>query len=210
MEKEDFMTRIIPVFFFLLMAIPSLAFGEQPLDQLQRHIEQALAILKDPKYHNPSEKELQRSKIWEIIQDIFDLEEISKRTLANNWKRLTPSEKKEFVDVFGEFLGDNYIRKIQSGFKKEKVVYLEQEMLTDSKALIKTNIIRETTEIPVNYSMLKERDTWKVYDVVIEGVSLVANYRSQFSGILMKESPARLIEMIKEKIKQQKEEGSAK
>ena len=207
MGKEYFMTRIMPVLFFLLIILPSPAFGEDPLHQLKRHVEQALATLKDPKYHNSSEKELQRSKIWEIIQDIFDLEEMSKRTLAQNWNRFTPQEKKEFVNVFGEFLGDNYIRKIQSGFKEEKVVYLEQEMLTDSKAMVKTKIIRETTEIPVNYSMLKEKNTWRVYDVIIEGVSLVANYRSQFSGILMKESPARLIEMIRKKIKQQKEEG---
>jgi len=200
------MTRITPVLFFLLITIPTLAFGEEPLNRLQRHIEQALATLKDPKYNNPSERELQRSKIWEIIQGIFDLEEMSKRTLAHNWNRFTPQEKKEFVNVFGEFLGDNYIQKIQSGFKEEKVAYLHQEMVTDSKAMIKTSIVRETSEIPVNYSMIKEKDTWKVYDVVIEGVSLVANYRSQFSGILMKESPARLIDMIKKKIKQQKEE----
>lgn len=201
------MTRIMPILFFLLISIPSLAYGEQPLNHLQKHIEQAMTILKDPQYDNPSKKELQRSKIWKIIQGIFDLEEMAKRTLAHNWKRFSPQEKKEFVDVFSGFLGDNYIRKIQGGFKEEKVAYLNQEMLTDSKALVKTKIVRETTEIPVNYGMLKETDTWKVYDVIIEGVSLVANYRSQFSGILMKESPARLIEMIKKKIKQQKEEG---
>jgi len=201
------MTRITAVLFFLVIIVHSLAFGEEPLNHIQRHIEQALATLKDPKYNNQYAKELQRSKIWEIIQGIFHLEEMSKRTLAQNWNRFTTEEKKEFVDVFGEFLGDNYIRKIQSGFKEEKVIYLQQEMLTDSKAMVKTKIVRETTEIPVNYSMLKEKDTWKVYDVVIEGVSLVANYRSQFSGILMKESPARLIEMIKTKIKQQKGEG---
>ena len=201
------MKKMVPVLFFLLITIPSLASGEEPLHHLKRHIEKALATLKDPKYNDPSAKALQRSKIWEIIQGIFDLEEMSKRTLAQNWNRFTPEEKKEFVNVFGEFLGDNYIRKIQSGFKEEKVTYLDQEMLTDSKAMVKTKIIRETTEIPVNYIMLKEKDTWRVYDVNIEGVSLVANYRSQFSRILMQESPARLIEMIKKKLKQQKEES---
>jgi len=164
-----------------------------------------ITMLKDPQYDDPSKKEAQREKIWSIIRDFFDMEEMSRRALAQYWKRFDPEQQREFTDVFGEFLGDTYIHKLQEGFKGETVTYGNQEMLNESKATVYTTIERASGETPINYNMLKEGDLWKVYDVTIEGVSLVRNYRSQFSRILVKESPAQLIARIKSKMAQEKE-----
>ena len=204
------MRKIVPILFLFLMAISSLAHGdEQPLDVLKGGVEEALTILRDTQYEGISQKEEQKEKIWQVIRKIFDLKEMAKRTLARNWKRFTPQQRTEFSEVFGEFLGNNYLRKIQGGYKGEKVIYLNQDIISNSKAQVKTKILRETIEIPVNYRMLKRNETWKVYDVVIEGVSLMKNYRRQVNKLLFKESPDQVNERLKKRIEQQKEEGTS-
>lgn len=205
------MKRIVPVFLVLLLGLTSPAHGTQPLDTLQKPIDEVVGILKDPRYQDAAQKESQREKLWEIIRNVFNFSEISIRTLAINWKKFPPEQQKEFTDVFSEFLGNIYLKKIQGEFNNEKVVYLSQEILTDSKATVKTKILRENNiEIPVEYSMLLQNGVWKIYDVRIEGVSLVINYRTQFKEILLKESPAQLISRIKKKLEEQKSESGKK
>jgi phospholipid transport system substrate-binding protein len=111
-----------------------------------------------------------------------------------------------FTDVFTTKLGNSYLNKIQGNFNNEKVEFLSQEMLSATKARVKTKIIREVDSIPVDYSVRPVDGAWRIYDVVIEGVSLVANYRSQFNDILSKDSPAVLIERVRsQNIAQEKE-----
>ena len=199
------MKRTSTAILFVLISMAAYASGNQPMDDLKGPIDQVVDILKDPQYQAADQKARQRDKMWTIIQAVFDFQEISRRTLANNWKLLSPDQQKEFVDVFSEFLGNTYLDKIQGEYKNEKVLYLGQDMLTESKALIKTKILRENNvDIPVDYSMLRLDQGWKIYDVNIEGVSLVQNYRSQFNQILMKEIPAQLIDRLKKKREEQK------
>ena len=108
-------------------------------------------------------------------------------------------------DAFTDLLANNYIRRIQSGFRNEKVVFTGEEVVTNTKAVVRTKIVREGGEIPVDYSLKAEGAGWRIYDINIEGVSLVQNYRSQFSQILLKESPDQLIERVRKKNKE--EEG---
>jgi len=193
------------VVLFVLISMAAYASGNQPMDALKGPVDQVIAILKDPQFQPADQKVRQRDKMWEIIRTVFDFQEISKRTLANNWKLLAPDQQKEFTAVFSEFLGNIYLDRIQGEYKNEKVLYLGQDMLTESKALIKTKIFRENNvEIPVDYRMQQEAQGWKIYDVNIEGVSLVQNYRSQFREILMKETPAQLIDRLKKKREEQK------
>lgn len=194
------MKKILPILFIFLMIMHSPSWGAEPLDILKGQVDQVMSILQDPQYSDQSKKGAQRERIWAIIRGFFDMEEMSKRAVAQHWKRFTPQEQKEFIKVFGDFLGDNYLQKIQGGFKGEKVIYGSQEQIGESKATVNTKILRANVETPVNYSMAKDGDSWKVYDVTIEGVSLVRNYRSQFSQILVNESPAQLIERVKKKI----------
>lgn len=183
--------------------LPLNAYSAQPIDILQTAIDQVIFILEDPAYQDGAQTESQKEKLYGIIKSIFDFEEMSKRTLARNWKDFSPEQQAEFTETFGDFLSGNYLKKIQSGFQGEKVVYLDYEIIGGTKAIVDTKILRESVEIPVNYSMLISNNTWRIYDVKIEGVSLTKNYRVQFNSILMKKSPDDLIETLKEKLKEQ-------
>jgi len=192
--------RIILILLLACILLPLNAYSAQPIDILQTAIDQVIFILEDPAYQDESQKTLQKEKLWKIIREIFDFKEMSKRTLARNWKVFSSQQQTEFTEVFGDFLTANYLKKIQSGFEGEKVVYLDYEKISDTKAFVETKILRESVDIPVNYSMLISNNTWRIYDVKIEGVSLMKNYRVQFNNILHKESPDQLIETLRKKI----------
>ena len=202
------MRRITLFIISVVIFIPSLAYSEQPLDVIQVRIDQVIGLLKNPQYQEMAQRDIQRGKIWEVIQQVFDFNEMARRALARNWKKFTIQQRKEFSHLFSELLGNTYLDKIQRGYQDEKINYLAQEMVSDSKALVKTKVVRESMEIPVFYSMIKRNETWRVYDVNIEGVSLVKNYRAQFSKILLNRAPAQLIEMLKKKIERQEKERS--
>ena len=188
------------VFLFLVFARPAAAAAEvKPIDAIRGPVEEVLAILKDPAYKGPGTKTAQKDRLWEIIRRVFDFEAISERAVGRNWKAFSAEQKKVFSDAFAELLGNSYLDKIQGGFKNEKVDFLSQELLTDTKARVKTKIVREVDAIPVDYSVQKENGSWTIYDVNIEGVSLVQNYRTQFDQILAKESPDALIARVKSK-----------
>ncbi len=179
------------VFIFPVLAV-------EPMEAVKGPVEAVISILKDPEYAT-APKEVRQEKIWAEVQKIFNFPELSKRTLGRNWEKFSPDEQKRFTDTFGRLLGNTYISKVIDGFKNESVMYVEQKV-ADGKALVKTKIIRSTMEIPVDYKLLLNGEQWSVYDVNIEGVSLVQNYRSQFNTILRKSTPAELIDRIEEKI----------
>lgn len=196
--------QIMPVIFALIVAIPCSASGIEPLDALKVPVDQLLGILKDPQYQDAARKDAQREEIWETIRQVFDFPVMAKLALARNWKKFTPQQSKEFTNLFAELLESTYVDKIQGGYEEEKILYLGQKMVSDSKARVTTKILRSSMDIPIVYSMLKRNDVWRVYDVKIEGVSLIKNYRTQFSHILAKDSPAQLIERLQRKIELQK------
>jgi phospholipid transport system substrate-binding protein len=184
---------------FLLAGKSSLAAAISPLDALQAPIEKVLELLNDPKFKDPVHRQHQRNKIFEITNKIFDFTEMSKRALARNWKSFSPQEQKQFVDVFSEHLNNTYMDKVQGEYKGETVMFLNQEMVSEGKATVTTKVQREPNAISVDYSMLMVDNHWRVYDVNVEGVSLIKNYRTQFDQILSKETPAQLIERLKKK-----------
>ncbi|MDP2644625.1 MAG: ABC transporter substrate-binding protein [Desulfobacterales bacterium] len=183
----------------------SKAYGEKPIEVITRLVDHVIRILNDPQYKDPSQRIPQRDQIWQITRDMFDFVETAKRTLARNWLLFSPTERKEFSDSFAELLAHTYISKVQGEYHNEKVVYLNQEMIRTNQAVVKTKVIREKIETPVDYSLILKQGSWKVYDINIEGVSLVKNYRDQFNSILIKEKPSQLIDRVKRKAVQQKE-----
>ncbi len=199
------MKRIILVLTVCFVATTALAGVKKPIDELKEPIQNGINILKDPQYHDDSKKELQREKIWEIVKQAFDFIQVSKRALARNWRDFTPQQRKDFTDAFAERLKNTYIDKIQGEFHNEEVVFLDEDILSDKKAKVRTKLIREKIEIPIDYSMLlTKKGKWKVYDVNVEGVSLVQNYRKQFSDILAKDPPDKLIDRLKKDNAEQK------
>jgi phospholipid transport system substrate-binding protein len=196
---------LLLILFFVGIPCLEVSGAQKPLEAVQGPIDKIISILNDPAYRDGAQKVIGREKIWAVVQEFFDFTEMAKRTLAQNWPNFAPPQRKEFSLVFGEFLGNTYMNKIQKGYRDEKVVYLGEEMVSDGKAVVKTKIVRENVETPVDYSMMMQEGGWTVYDVRIEGVSLVKNYRTQFEKILMKSSPQELIERLKTKIEKQKQ-----
>jgi phospholipid transport system substrate-binding protein len=187
----------------MLVGMTTLAHGTPPMETLQKPMNEIVRILKDPQYREKDKKEVQREKLWKIIREIFDFREMSKRSLARNWKRFNTGQRDQFTDVFSTLLGNIYLNKVQGEYHDEKVVYLGEEIIKDKKAIVKTKIVRENGEIPMNYRMRLHGKKWKIYDVIIEGVGMVRNYRTQFRKILRKESPGQLIERLEKKNAQQ-------
>jgi phospholipid transport system substrate-binding protein len=197
------MKRLFLFLIFTILFTVCNANAGEPLKILKEKIDQVFVILNDPVYSNGTKKDEQRETLWKTIENAFDFNVMSRLTLANNWKSFTPEQKDEFASVFGRFLGDTYLDKIQSGFSGQQVEYAGEDIISDTKAVVMTNIIRNGVKTPMDYSMLNNGKTWKIYDVKIEGVSLLKNYRTQFRSILIRDKPAELIEMLKKKIKKQ-------
>ncbi|BBO70295.1 toluene tolerance protein [Desulfosarcina alkanivorans] len=188
----------------VLMVFPVLAVSMEPMAVVKAPIDAVIAILNDPRYRVADTRLVQRDEIWKSVKPMFDFEEISRRAVARNWRKFADAEKVAFTDVFSRFLGNTYIDKIQGEYHNEQIVYLGQNFHSDVYAEVRTTIVRETVEIPVNYRMRRGADgQWKVYDVIVEGVSLVKNYRTQFASILRKEKPAQLIERLNKKLAEQ-------
>ena len=192
------------IIFILIAFAPVFLYADMgPMETLKIPIDEGMSILTDPKYKDPSLKKVQREKIWDTVRKSFDFTELGARTLAANWKKFSPDQRKEFTGVFSEILGNSYLDKIQGAYRDEKIVYAGQEMVTDSKAIVKTKIVRAKGEIPVDYSMKLKDKSWKIYDIHAEGVSLVQYYRSQFNESLVKESPDDLIKRLHKMLDEQ-------
>lgn len=205
------MKRVMVIIILLAFGWPCLAQVPQPLDVIQTRIDEVISILKDPQYTEETASGPQRERMWNIIEEVFDFREMGKRTLGRYWKKFSDQQLEEFAGLFSKLLGNSYLDKIQRGYKDEKVVYLSQKISQEKpRALVKTKIMRENIEIPVHYSMMRRKEAWRVYDVKIEGVSLVKNYRTQFSSILIKKPPADLLDMLKKKIDRQEKERAQK
>jgi phospholipid transport system substrate-binding protein len=191
--------KVFPLLFFclsLLSAPP--CFAGDPTDQVKQRVDAVLDVVRNKELKKPENEKIRRAKIREIVDTIFDFPEMSRRSLAVHWKKRTPAEQKEFVSLFSDLLEDTYIKKIEK-YRDEKILY-SGESIRDSYAVVKTKVItKKETEIPIDYRLLKENNKWEVYDVVIEGVSLVNNYRSQFSEILASNPYSELVNRLKKK-----------
>ncbi len=188
------------IFFTLMVFLPAnICFASVVQDQLQGTISKVIEILKNPAFKGDASIKQRRENLRKAIYERFSFERMSQLSLGKYWKDRSEAEKKEFIELFGKLLEETYISKIE-GYTNEKVEYLK-EVITDKKAQINTRIVTEKVEIPIDYRLYQEKDgTWMVYDLVIEGVSLVNNYRSQFDEILQKDNYRKLIEELKKKI----------
>ncbi len=186
----------------LLTAFPTLAEGNQPIEALQKGVEEGLRILNDPEFSDADRKDAQQQKLRIILEQHFDFREFSRRVLAANWENFTPSQREEFVRIFSEFLGRFYMGKLQEKYKDERLIYVSQEMMSARRALVRIKVVWKGQGIPVDLRMIRRKGLWKVYDIEVVGISAVRNYRAQFNSILSKETPAQVIELLKAKTKQ--------
>lgn len=182
----------------LVLGLMTSAFAGEPQDRLKVGIDKVIAVLSDNSLKGPAKKAERQAKLRAVADGFFDWRELSKRTVAEAWSKYSPKQQDEFIASFSELLQKTYIRKLEK-YNNEKVNYLKEQVDGD-RAFINTQVVMKDKTIPINYVMIKHGQ-WLVYDVVVEGVSLVKNYRSQFQKILSKDTPEGLIKRIRDKIK---------
>jgi len=186
---------ILAVGFTTTLALPGHA-EVSPQAAVESSVEAIIDALKD----DALDKETRRQKIRAIISKRFDFRAMSQRTLATNWKKASDEEKEQFVDLFSRLIESSYIGKIEA-YTDEKVQY-PGETVKGMKAFVKTLITSSSADIPVDYRLYRKDDQWLVYDVIIEGVSLISNYRSSYQEIVKKEGFAGLLARMQDKIKE--------
>ena len=191
---------VLSVLIFFVLSIP--VYAGVPMTTVEATVNRVLDVLRDSKLKSPAAKEKKKEKLRIIYKDMFDEIEFSKRTLTRNWNKLNPSQRVEFVNLFEQVLEKSYIDKILD-YSDEKIDFYKESMLSENQAEIQTRIITSSKEIPIFYRMILKDGKWKVYDVVVENVSLVQNYRTQFNDILVKDTPEQLLEILRKKVKTQ-------
>jgi phospholipid transport system substrate-binding protein len=182
----------------LLAASPG-AHAASALETLKTDVNDVLAVLRDPTLKAPSASKLREERVRTVAEPMFDELELSRRSLARNWERLNPDQQREFVKLFRQVLEKAYMDRVLS-YTDQQIVFDREIALSQDRAEVETRIISSSNQVPVTYRLLLKDGTWKVYDVVIEGVSLVQNYRSQFNQILAKDSPRQMLEILQKKV----------
>jgi phospholipid transport system substrate-binding protein len=200
--RTGYMRNILIGCLLFLTVIPAPAGGDQPIEALRKGVEEGLRILKDPEFNNADRKEAQLQKLRLILGQLFDFREFSRRVLAAHWKDFTPSQREAFVRLFAEFLGRFYMGQLQERYTDERLIYVSQEMISASRALVRVKVVWKAKEIPIDLRMIKGKGQWKVYDIQMLGISAVRIYRAQFKSLLRKETPAQVIERLRKKIEQ--------
>ena len=170
-----------------------------PTEKVKETADKIIAIVSDPSLKEPAKEAQRRERIRRTVDEMCDWEEMSRRSLGRHWAQRSEQEKKEFVHLFGQLLERTYIDKVE-GYSGEKVNYVGERIDGDYAEVDVKVVTKKNTEIPVMYKLRTRDQKWWVYDMVIEGVSLVNNYRTQFSDILAKSSYEGLVKKLKEKV----------
>jgi phospholipid transport system substrate-binding protein len=208
------MTRklIIIVFIACFGTAAIISAAGTPTSAIQSTVDAVLDTMRDSTLKLPDKKQERRDRIRALIRDRFDFKEMSKRSLAKHWKKRTPEEKKEFIRVFSELLESSYIGRIEE-YTDEKILYNKETIKGKGKyGIVNTAILAKSVDIPIDYKVINKNNKWWVYDVVIEGVSFISTYRSQYNKIIIKKSYSQLIKDMTSKLNeintQDKEKGS--
>lgn len=202
-SDEAAVRRLLRGAYFLILMLalvmPLQANAGAPLDSVQTQINSLLSVLRDPSFKALPTKKEKKEKIWPIINEIFDYNELSRRALALNWKKLNNQQRQEFTDLFSKLLAIVYMDRLLE-YTDEKVVFGKEKMLSKNSVEVQSKIVTSSKEIPIHYRLILKNGTWRVYDVLIEGISLTQNYRSQFKSILSKQPPEELLKMLRKKV----------
>jgi phospholipid transport system substrate-binding protein len=174
-----------------------------PMETVQKITDRTIEILADENLKAPEKAGEKQKLLRREADEFFDWRSMAQTALSVHWRKRTEEEKKEFAALFAEFLEKTYMDKVE-GYSGEKIKYLEEQIDKDypDEAVVKANVLTEKQgAIPVEYFMMENGGTWKVYDVLVEGVSLLKNYTSQFNSIILRSSYEDLVAMLKEKTK---------
>jgi phospholipid transport system substrate-binding protein len=195
------------LFALYLLIAPATACAGAPTEQIRGAIDRVISILNRKELQAQAKREERRALLRAEIRPVFDFGEMAKRSLGAHWKERTPEERERFVKLFTELMETSYLGKIEA-YKGEKIRYLK-ESIDPPYAEVNTLIVTsKEQEIPVDYRLLRGGDRWRIYDVVIEGISLVNNYRSQFSVILQRSSFDELVRRLQSTVQESRKKGT--
>lgn len=180
----------------LLLALP--AGAGAPTEQIRATADKVLSILNNPELRSAARKNERREQLRAVIYPRFDFAEMAKRSLGPQWSRRSPQEQREFVRLFTEVLENSYVGNIES-YNGEKMTYTRENLDKDHAEVFTKVVTKKGEDFSVNYILRPVDGEWKVYDVVIENISLVNNYRSQFNRILAKASFDELLRKLQAK-----------
>ncbi|MEK6672365.1 MAG: ABC transporter substrate-binding protein [Nitrospirota bacterium] len=198
--KEEVMKKyLISMILTVCLISPVPALAGVPLDTVKGYSDKVLDVLRDPVFKAEAAKKTKKDKIRAISEEMFDFTELSKRTLALNWSKFNPEQQKEFVELYTSLLEDAYANKILA-YSDEKITFTKEVPLSAKTVEVQSTVLRKSAEIPIYYRVILKDGAWRVYDVVIEGVSLISNYRTQFKDILSNKPPESLLETLRKKV----------
>jgi phospholipid transport system substrate-binding protein len=186
------------VFALACLNLPALARAGEPLELLKVAANKAILVLKDPTLKSNEKKKERIEKLKAIANPIFDFEEMAKRTLGPHWRRRTPAEQQEFVKLFRDFLERVYADRIDL-YSGEKVMFGRETVENDFAQVESTLVNPKGEEVSVVYRLRRSDGKWKIYDAVVENISVVNNYRSQFDRVISKSSFDELKKILREK-----------
>ena len=206
MKRQRFYMHLVVVGLMIYLSMVSVCFaGSEIQSQLKGTIDKVIKIVKDEALKN--DQQARRAALRKTIDERFNYRQMVMRSLAKNWDARSDQERQEFIVLFKSLLENSYANKLEA-YRDEKINYLD-EIIKGKYALIKTEVVRRSSTIGVDYKLIEENGNWQVYDFVIEGVSMIRNYRSQFTKIIRKDSYEVLVQKLTNKINQI-EQGSEK
>ena len=174
------------------LCLAAQAWAGAPIDQARQNTDQILKVLGDPAL-NDAER---RTAVRRVAEEMFDMSEAAKRALGRHWQSRTPAEREEFIRLFADFLENTYLSKLVL-YSGERVSYVS-ESIDGDLASVRAKILRKQgPEVPVEARMLRRGDRWYVYDISVEGISMISNYRSQFNAIIQKSSYEQLVQRLR-------------
>lgn len=182
---------MIGLFIFVAMT----AHADEPLEIIETRVDRIVKILGD----KGIEEDVRVKQLEQAADETFDYVYLSRMTLGRNWLKLDDSQRSEFVELYRQLLEKNYMGQLLK-YTDEKVVFTKQTMLSDTKAEVASNVVSSDKKIPITYRLIQRDGDWKVYDLVIEGISLVSNYRTQFNDILSRQTPAEMLAILRKKV----------
>ena len=191
-------TRLILIF-AILIVIPLQSHAATPKETVETGVTKLLKTLGDPAFKAKSEDE-RIAIIGTEIETVFDFKELSRRTLGKAWKKMSAGQRTEFVELFKQLLQGVYAERLLA-YSDQKIIFDKEIMLKKGRAEVQSYLqTSDGKKIPLFYRMTDKSGSWKVYDIIIEGVSMVKNYRTQFRQILAKDSPEKLLEILRKKV----------
>jgi phospholipid transport system substrate-binding protein len=186
--------RLIPVIVALVLGLASAAWAGPPTEQLRTYTDQVVKILQNPSMTLPERREAVRH----LAEEVFDVTETAKRALGQHWQQRTPAEQDEFVKLFANLLEQTYISRIDE-FGGERLTYVSEQIDGD-RAIVRAKITTKNgTDVPVESRVLLKGNRWLIYDILIENLSLISNYRAQFDRVIRTASYDELVKRLKTK-----------